>query len=376
MPYELSSRLRTTKYTPLHLAIFVSIVIHALVLWQFRFSLIDRIKSLSPFVITLADAPSSQLETSSTPDRSARGRPAPSIPSRKIIAPPGGNPAKPATESASSKQGESSGGAAAGSTGLEGAVTDPGGLGIGGSRQGSVGSVPGGRTSSGTGSGTGSRAGTGGAPAGGGKGSKGAGTSAREASVITIPPSIQRITSPYESEIYVEVDHYILYEDNSTVGISVPGDEICLAGDRLRTIDPWGFHETKTDESKCRWLDYGEKDEFKCSRDAYRVITINSYLSSPVNYTANICLAYDKSSCTWRGAGDAPEREICKVRGSYKGIWAESTQFYYRCAKSTIQSYTHPLQYQVRFVQDVEFPGEGLSKRIVQIEMRPIPRCD
>ena len=115
---ELSSRLRTTKYTPLHLSIFVSVVIHALMLWQFRFSLIDPIKSLSPFVITLADAPSSELETSSTPDSSARGRPTPSILSRKIIAPPGGNTAKPAAENASNNPWESSDGAAAGSTGL------------------------------------------------------------------------------------------------------------------------------------------------------------------------------------------------------------------------------------------------------------------
>ncbi len=195
--------------------------------------------------------------------------------------------------------------------------------------------------------------------------------------MIAIPPSIQRTTSPYESEIYAEVDFYVLYEDNSTVGIRVPGNEICLAGDRLRTIDPWAFHENKIDESKCRWLDYGEKDEFKCSRDAHSIVITRSFLSSPVNYSVNMCLAYDKSSCDWRDpGGDGPEREFCKVGGSYKGIWAEGTQFFYPCAKSTSQSYTHPLQYQVRFVQDIEFPESRSRKRIVQRDMRSIPRCD
>lgn len=265
--------------------------------------------------------------------------------------------------------------AAGGTTGIEGAVTDPGGMAIGGGSSGPVGGIPTGRGAAGGGSGSGT--GIGGTGTGGGTAFPSASAAARKASVIVVPPAIQRTTSPYESEVYFEVDHYVLYGENSTVGIRVPGNEICLEGNHLRTIDAMSFSQTRTDESKCRWLDYGEREEFRCTRDAYSIVTTSNFLSSPVNYSVNMCLAYDKSSCDWRdGGGDGPEREFCKASGVYKGIWAEGTQFFYPCAKSTSQSYTHPLQYQVRFVQDIEFPESRSRQRIVQREMRNIPRCN
>ena len=260
---------------------------------------------------------------------------------------------------------------------MDGAVTDSDGVAVGGGPAGPAGGAPTGRGSLASGSGTGTGKGSGGTGTGGAGGFPSAGAAARKASVIEIPPAIQRQTSPYESEVYTDVDHYILYGENSTVGIRVPGNEICLAGDRLRTIDAMIFQQTRTDESKCRWLDYGERDEFRCTRDAYSIVTTRNFLSSPVNYSVNMCLLYDKSSCDWRDpGGDGPEREFCKASGVYKGIWAEGTQFFYPCAKSTSQAYSHPLQYQVRFVQDIEFPESRNRQRIVQRTMRNIPPCN
>ncbi len=69
------------------------------------------------------------------------------------------------------------------------------------------------------------------------------------------------------------------------------------------------------------------------------------YLSSPINYSVNSCLVYDRSSCEWRDEGDGRDQQVCKAISPYEGIWAADTQFHLRCAKWESQAYTHPLRY-------------------------------
>ena len=105
------------------------------------------------------------------------------------------------------------------------------------------------------------------------------------------------------------------------------------------------------------------------------MVTYNNYLSSPVNYNVNMCVAYDRSSCYWDMRDDGPKREVCHVQGKYEGIWAQGTIFYYPCARSTSQIFSQPLHYEVRFVQDVEFPETRMRKRIVLREKRSVAQC-
>jgi hypothetical protein len=113
----------------------------------------------------------------------------------------------------------------------------------------------------------------------------------------------------------------------------------------------------------------------RCPREAHTTVTTyNNYLSSPVTYSVNVCLLYDQSNCRWIYPDDGPEREICRPV-DYHGIWAQGTKFHYRCTKSTSQIHSHPLQYEVRFVQDIEFPEQRLRKRILLKEKRSVPSC-
>ena len=99
------------------------------------------------------------------------------------------------------------------------------------------------------------------------------------------------------------------------------------------------------------------------------------YLSSPINYSVNSCLVYDRSSCEWRDEGDGRDQQVCKAISPYEGIWAADTQFHLRCAKWESQAYTHPLQYQVRFLRDVEYQERAFSRRVLLRESRSILPC-
>jgi hypothetical protein len=262
-------------------------------------------------------------------------------------------------------------------SGLEGITTDPEGVAAGGVPLGSPGTAPSGKGSAGSkGSGGQSASET------GGKGIGGSGPASPDNSsvaptwpVIVVPDAIRETTSPYEGEIFVEVDFYVLYSDYMSAGINVPGHEICLEGNRLRTIHPVAFQQTKTDNSKCYPLPYGEPERIHCPPDAHTVITTRTFLTSPVKYSINVCLAYDKSNCDWRDPGDGPEKEVCTPGSEYKGMWAAGTLFHYRCTKYDAQHYEHPLRYGVRFVRDIEFPEERPRRRVVQSETRQIAAC-
>jgi hypothetical protein len=131
------------------------------------------------------------------------------------------------------------------STGSRQIATDPGGIAIGGSPSSGAGtSSPGKRLQLGTGTASGS----GGASSSGGAAKIGP-RRPQPIPPIVIPEAIGGTTSPYEGEIYVDVDVHILFEADMRVGIPVPGNEVCLEGDQIRTINPFTFKETKTDNS-------------------------------------------------------------------------------------------------------------------------------
>jgi hypothetical protein len=194
--------------------------------------------------------------------------------------------------------------------------------------------------------------------------------------VIAVPEEIRQPTSPYEGEVYVEVDFYVLYGEDKRVGINVPGHHVCREGDQLRSIHPITFKETKTDNSMCYPLPYGEPERIHCPPAAHSVITTNTFLSSPIAYTVNICLLYDTSNCEWRPVDDGKERMFCKPGGEYKGIWAAGTQFHYRCTKSDTQQHVQALQYGVRFMQSVEFPEGRTRRRLLRTETRHVMACN
>ena len=121
------------------------------------------------------------------------------------------------------------------------------------------------------------------------------------------------------------------------VGVPIPGNEVCREGDQIRTIQAITFQEKKTDISKCEIFDYGEDRKEICARDAHSIIESSYYLSSPIIYSVNVCLVYDRSNCDWFDEGDGREKQVCKPGSEYKGIWAAGTQFQYRCTTSDSQ---------------------------------------
>src|SRR5262249_13134711 len=108
------------------------------------------------------------------------------------------------------------------SIGMEGVVTDPGGIAGGGPSQGSVGSVPGGQTLSGSATRPGVASGKSSGSAGKG------GPSIAEQRAIVVPPSIQRTTTAYESEVYAVVGFYTLFTPDLRVSQNVPANQVCL----------------------------------------------------------------------------------------------------------------------------------------------------
>jgi hypothetical protein len=240
--------------------------------------------------------------------------------------------------------------------------------------------------------GAGSATGTGGvppgskgpSPAGGGTaaGKRGSssgtgGPSPADTSAVAIPDSLQFTTSPYEGEVYVRVDFYVLYGTHTRQGINVPGNQICIDGDLLRTKERITITQTITDISKCYSRDHGDDEKMICPPEARtKTVVFDGHLSSPVTYSFNICLLYDKSNCFWQDPGDGPEREVCHPGSDYPGIWAEGTMFRYTCTKSQTQTYSHPLQYNVRFMRDIEFPDSRMRPRLLLAESRPISPCN
>jgi hypothetical protein len=182
-----------------------------------------------------------------------------------------------------------------------------------------------------------------------------------------------------DGPIYPEVDVYVLYGVDRRYGVSVPGTDVCLEGDQLRSKQRFAVTETRTDLTKCYPRDLGDEPEgVICPPEAEtKIVHSNQYLVSPVAYTVNTCLEYDKSHCYMRDLGEDYETEVCRVGFEYKGIWAEGTIFEYKCSTSASRTYRHGLQFSIRWITDIYEIDESprLKKREVYKETRTVSRC-
>jgi hypothetical protein len=184
---------------------------------------------------------------------------------------------------------------------------------------------------------------------------------------------------PYAGDIYAEPQFYTLYANDTRQAINVPGTDVCIDGNQLRSKEQFTIAETKTNFDKCWIRDLGgDKEKLICPREAEtQVVHFNHYLVSPLVYTVRTCLLYDKANCYMRYADDSPEREMCRIDFQYEGIWADDTMFHYKCARSQPNTYRHSLQYTVRWFMEILQRGEPerLRKREVYRETRSVPRC-
>ena len=78
----------------------------------------------------------------------------------------------------------------------------------------------------------------------------------------------------------------------------------CQEGSRIRTVQPMETIEKKTDIAKCQILDYDDDRREECMAGAHSVVRSSYHLSSPVDYSINSCLVYDRSNCDWSDEGD------------------------------------------------------------------------
>jgi hypothetical protein len=169
----------------------------------------------------------------------------------------------------------------------------------------------------------------------------------------------------------------VLYGPDKRQGISVPGTDVCLEGDQLRSRERFETVETITDLTKCRPRNPGgEPEGVVCPPEAEtRIVHYNQYLSSPVAYTVNTCLEYDKSHCYMRDLGEK-DMEVCRVEFTYEDLWAEGTIFEYKCTKSVSRTYRHNLQFNIRWKMDFyDFDSPRARTRQVYTETRTVSPC-
>ena len=81
---------------------------------------------------------------------------------------------------------------------------------------------------------------------------------------------------------YPEIDFYVLYGVDKQIGIPVPGTEVCIEGDQLRTKERMTITEIKSDHSKCRYLELGDDAPPRviCPPEAHTYL--NHYAASPL----------------------------------------------------------------------------------------------
>jgi hypothetical protein len=210
-----------------------------------------------------------------------------------------------------------------------------------------------------------------GAPADGGKtGSAGGRNATASTPIPELPQQYYRYS--FGSTYFVQVDQYVIQ------GINIPGTELCVAGDQLRSNGPMTITQIKTDHSKCRIKTFGDEEKEICPPAAKtEVVVFSGYLSTPVAYSINVCREYDKSHCRVLRRGTEWEREQCKVNFTYEGVWSADTIFEYRCVNSQTEIYRHPLQYNIRYM--VESPrndDDRMVKKEVYRITQSIPPCE
>jgi hypothetical protein len=373
--------------------LLVSLTIHLLLLWRLGLVLIRQPTSFPPFNVRTLELPpekaTEQDETSSGLLSRSRASKASSTPASVASrATPDAPPAqtqdisKPFMPESSgerdsrpdlSETSVSPGTVGAGiGAGIE---TSEGGISVGGGGRAEAGTAPSVSEGKSTGAGA-SSAGRGGRTGTGGWSPPRDFRPATPAAPVQIPEALRYRARPYpESQIYHEIDRYVLFGPDLRSAVSVPGTEICLESDLLRTRETFVFNQTITDISKCQREPDGDSFRLNCPSSAHRKVATENYLSSTVHYTVNRCLLYDKSHCYLEEPGDSG-RKACNPINRYEGIWHSDTVFDFKCTKSQAQNYSHPLQYNIRFFRDLTI-GYNVPKykKLLVTETRSIAPC-
>jgi hypothetical protein len=292
----------TSRRSSLRWCLILSLIVHGLVLFIFLFLSKPEMRSSSFMKAVLTPSPPEETEPSNQTaeraiSRTTRGpRPQnsveravketkPSLPD----SPPSGrdDSSSPAQTTVPKEEALGPAGTALESGGIDigAAGGSPSGKGTTIDRAGSaVNSAVSGETGSGEHDTTGYRGAQGTRPGGG------IFQPAIPAPALKIPADEFRGSPFAVSEVYIEVDRYVLYGHNLRHGITVPANEICLEGDLLRTRETATFKRIVTDMSKCRMRREGDDEVVTCPSNAEtKVIVFHDYLFSPVVYGVRTC---------------------------------------------------------------------------------------
>jgi hypothetical protein len=358
----IGSRRGTVKILPFLCSLLISTTIHTLFLWHWSLTLGRESPAPAIFTTQLhARSPLPSDGKPSAPENEGRMRSLPQ--QQQKLSPPRdktdqSNPSAATGERSSSATG----------------VTAPQANGEGSASTGIGGPAPGGGAGTGTGGKFSGQQGNGpstpGKPGAGGKdGSTGTAPSTASTPIPEPPPHLYRYR--FSASYFVKVDHYVLE------GMNIPGTELCIAGDQLRTRGAITITQLMTDRSKCRVRTRGDEEKEICPPEAKsEVVAFQGILSSPINYRVNTCLEYDKSHCRVIRRGTDQEREYCKVNFKYEGVWAEGTIVDYKCTKSEIVTYSHPLEYNIRYMVEIaRNDDDRIRSREVYRVKQSIPQC-
>lgn len=75
--------------------------------------------------------------------------------------------------------------------------------------------------------------------------------------------------------LFLDMDHYALHGPHSTIAISVPGSDVCIEGDQLRSKESMQFTDMTTDWSSCRWdLIAEDLEKVHCPDSAHKTKTL------------------------------------------------------------------------------------------------------
>ena len=225
--------------------LLISIIIHALFLWRWSLTPLCEPLSPAPLKTRLLSGP---FYLSSEKPSPARDQGLPAM--AKTFARQGKSSPQEQTDQPN-----------ASSAGGEGTSPTTGGTSFpdGGTLSAGVGSPPAtGGTSAGAGgtsaAAQGESSDTQGATGGGGKtASTGTKSSAASTPIPELSPHYYRYR--LNNNYFVEVDHYVLE------GMNIPGTDLCVAGDQLRTKGPITITQVKTDHSKCRVRTRGDEEK-------------------------------------------------------------------------------------------------------------------
>lgn len=161
-----------------------------------------------------------------------------------------------------------------------------------------------------------------------------------------------------ESTDYLDVDDYHLPVPGSPppgMEIPIPGTDVCIDGDQLRTKRALTITQTETDWSQCEILELGEDEVEYCPPSAdTELLIFKGYLVSPLTYREEVCIEWAPiEDC---GESDCP--------GSID-----------ECLKWKTRTRRHPLQYTIRHIRILEVGDDDQDLELSRV-IRFVPQCN